>query len=177
MARFDPADPFDDENPAADPRGEAPVATPARRRRQLAAPSIMPTNQLLEQAFPSWARVRAGDANLASGAAFRAGAGLALLDQILRANPAFAGALRQRLALRAAAACASMLRLREDASALRDAEHLAGPGADPGPAGRLHRLWRGLASESPGSTPAGFYWPRRCSARRGRSTSRLSPSP
>ncbi|MGA8172982.1 MAG: DUF1403 family protein, partial [Methylocystis sp.] len=135
---------------------EAPVATPARRRRQLAAPSIMPTNQLLEQAFPSWARVRAGDANLASGAAFRAGAGLALLDQILRANPAFAGALRQRLALRAAAACASMLRLREDASALRDAEHLAGPGADPGPAGRLHRLWRGLASESSRLDASGF---------------------
>ena len=32
-------------------------------------------------------------------AAFRAGAGLALLDQILRLDPPFAGALRQRLAL------------------------------------------------------------------------------
>ena len=40
----------------------------------------------------------------------------------------FAGALRQRLALRAAAACVKMARLREDAAGLRDAEHLA-PGA------------------------------------------------
>jgi hypothetical protein len=58
-------------------------------------------------------------------AAFFAGASLALLDTILRENPPFAGALRQRLALRAAAACAKMARLREDAAALRDAEHLA----------------------------------------------------
>ena len=61
-------------------------------------------------------------------AAFRAGASLALLDQILRLDPPFAGVLRQRLALRAAAACAALARLREDAGALRDAEHLA-PGA------------------------------------------------
>lgn len=38
------------------------------------------------------------------------------------------------------------MQLREDEGALRDAEHLSGSGADPGPAGRLHRLWRGLAS-------------------------------
>ena len=44
---------------------------------------------------------------------------------ILAASPPFAGALRQRLALRAAAACVKMARLREDASGLRDAEHLA----------------------------------------------------
>ncbi len=57
--------------------------------------------------------------------AFFAGASLALLDASLRENPPFAGALRQRLALRAAAACVKMARLREDAAALRDAEHLA----------------------------------------------------
>ena len=61
---------------------------------------------------------------------------------VLRENLPFAGALRQRLALRAASACAKMARLREDAAGLRDAEHLAPAGAQASPAGRMHRLWR-----------------------------------
>jgi hypothetical protein len=56
------------------------------------------------------------------------------------------GALRQRLALRAATACAALARHREDSSALRDAEHLAGAGGETSPAGRVHRLWRLFAS-------------------------------
>ncbi len=147
MVRFDPADPFDHEIPASEPRGAEPVALPRRRSRRLVAPSFQPTNQLIEQMFPSWARidenaVRAGDP------AFFAGAGLALLDHFLAASPPFAGALRQRLALRAAAACVKMARLREDAAGLRDAEHLA-PGAgttQTSLAGRIHRLWRLFAS-------------------------------
>jgi hypothetical protein len=148
MVRFAPAGPFDDETPAADPGGEPPVAARKRRSRRLAAPSIMPTNQLLQQAFPSWARPPNGPAVGADAgfeAAFRAGAGLALLDQILRLDPPFAGALRQRLALRAAVSCAALARHREDASALRDAEHLAPIAAQTSPAGRIHRLWRGFA--------------------------------
>ncbi len=78
--------------------------------------------------------------------AFFAGAGLALLDTILHDDPPFAGALRQRLALRAATACATMARMREDASSLRDAEHLAPVGGETSPAGRIHRLWRHFAS-------------------------------
>ncbi|HEY8138002.1 MAG TPA: DUF1403 family protein, partial [Methylocystis sp.] len=116
MVRFDPADAFDDETAAADSRGEPPVALPRRRPRQRAAPSIAPTNPLSEQAFPSWARPPKQPGVGADGscdAAFRAGAGLALFDQILRLDPPFAGALRQRLALRAATACAKMARLRE----------------------------------------------------------------
>jgi hypothetical protein len=159
MVRFAPADPFDDETPAADPLGPAPVATPARRSRRRAAPRFAPTNPLSEQAFPSWARppkqpvVGAG----ASGdAVFFAGASLALFDQIMRpgdsgAEPAFAGALRQRLALKATAGCARLGRLREDAAGLRDAEHLA-PGAgttQTSPAGRMHRLWRLFAARPP----------------------------
>jgi hypothetical protein len=35
-----------------------------------------------------------------------------------------------------------MARLREDASGLRDAEHLASVGGETSPAGRIHRLWR-----------------------------------
>ncbi len=144
MVRFAPADPFDDENPAADP----PVDAPSRRSRRLAAPRFAPTNPLLGQAFPSWARPTTPPAVGADGgfeAAFRAGAGLALLDQILRLDPPFAGVLRQRLALRAATVCAAVARHREDSYALRDAEHLAQVGARTSPAGRIHRLWRGFA--------------------------------
>ncbi|HEY8137796.1 MAG TPA: DUF1403 family protein, partial [Methylocystis sp.] len=157
MVRFDPADHFDDETAAADSRGAAPVALPPRCPRQRAAPSIAPTNPLSEQAFPSWARPpTTGVVGADSGvdAVFRAGASLALLDQILRLDPPFAGALRQRLALRAATACAALARHREDSSALRDAEHLspnAGGNAPTSPAGRVHRLWRGFAAR-----PAGF---------------------
>ena len=147
MVRFAPADLFDDEIPAADPRGEAPVATPRRRSRRRAAPRVAPVNPS-ELAYPSWARPPkepAVDADAGFEAAFRAGAGLALLDQILRLDPPFAGALRQRLALRAATACAALARHREDSSALRDAEHLspnAGGNAPTSSAGRIHRLWR-----------------------------------
>ena len=82
-----------------------------------------------------------------------AGASLALLDAVLHENPPFAGALRQRLALRAATACAALTRHREDSSALRDAEHLspnAGGNAPTSPVGRIHRLWRGFAAPSVG---------------------------
>jgi predicted ArsR family transcriptional regulator len=105
----------------------------------------------LEQAFPSWARppkARAAGLEGSCDAAFHAGAGLALFDTILREKPPFAGALRQRLALRAAAACAALARHREDLSALRDAEHLASVGRETSPAGRVHRLWRLFASRS-----------------------------
>jgi hypothetical protein len=158
MVRFAPADPFDDENPAADPRGDPPVDAPSRRAARLAAPSSAPNNPLLEQIFPQWARPPkepAVDADAGFEAAFFAGAGLALLDAVLRADPPFAGALRQRLALRAATVCAGLARHREDAAALRDAEHLIpGAGEDAhtsSPAGRVHRLWRLFASR-----PVGF---------------------
>jgi hypothetical protein len=151
MVRFAPADPFDDETPAADSGGAAPVAARNRRSRRLVASSFVPTNPLLQQAFPSWARPPkqpAAGAEAGREAAFRAGAGLALFDQILRLDPPFSGAPRQRLALRAATACAALARHREDAGALRDAEHLS-PGGDTtqsSPAGRIHRLWRLFAS-------------------------------
>ena len=149
MVRFAPPDVIDDETPAAEPRGEAPV-TRGRWTRRLAAPSSAPTNPLLEQAFPSWARPPKQPV-VGADAAFRAGAGagLALLDTTLRENPPFGGALRQRLALQAAVSCAKMARLREDASNLRDAEHLAPVGGETSPAGRIHRLWRLFATRPP----------------------------
>jgi hypothetical protein len=152
MVRFAPTDVLDNETPAAEPLGEPPVVAPRRRSRRLASPSSAPTNPLLQQMFPSWARLPK-EPGVGADAAFFAGASLALLDAVLHENPPFAGALRQRLALRAATACAALTRHREDSSALRDAEHLspnAGGNAPTSPAGRIHRLWRGFAAPSVG---------------------------
>jgi hypothetical protein len=125
----------------------APVAAAARSVRKKSASESITLNLPVERGFPRWARI-GENAVRACDPAFFAGAGLALLDHFLAANPPFAGALRQRLALRAAATCVKMARLREDASGLRDAEHLA-PGAgttQTSLAGRIHRLWRLFAS-------------------------------
>ena len=131
MVQFAPADVFDDETPAADPRGEAPVAAPRRRSRRLAAPRCAPTNPLLEQAFPSWARPPKQPAVGAERASRRRSAPapaspcwIKFFASIRRSPARCASAWR----LRAATACAALARHREDSSALRDAEHLS-PGA------------------------------------------------
>ena len=88
--------PFDDETPAAEPRGRGPSRSPRRRpARGGDAPSFAPTNQLLQQGFPSWARppkAPAVGAEAGSDAAFRAGAGLALLDNSSRRSAVRRGA-------------------------------------------------------------------------------------
>src|SRR4051794_41728609 len=99
----------------------------------------------LWQPLPAWAR-RAGDDGGPSETAFAAGAALLALDQIVRAEPPWLGALRQRQALAAAAVSSRLMRLPADEAALRDAHHLTRAGDDPGPSGRLHRAWRGLAA-------------------------------
>jgi hypothetical protein len=140
MLQSDSCDSFGHESEA--------MARPLRvaRRRPIGAP---PPQSLPEtQPFPRWARFTA--AGGAGNAMFFAGAGIAHLDQLLRAGeggvePVFSGALRQRLALKAAATCARLARLREDDAALRDAEHLSGVGVETSPAGRVHRLWRHFA--------------------------------
>jgi hypothetical protein len=110
---------------------------------------------LSEQNIPPWAQLKS-PAGLAvnpapeagaDAAYFCAGASLALFDARLKESSHFAGVARQRLALRAAVACAERSCLKEDAAALRDVIHFLKPGADPGPAGRLHQLWRFLASQ------------------------------
>lgn len=80
-------------------------------------------------------------------ASFLSGAALFALDQILRADPPWLSVLRMRLTLKATVAAARILRLDADEADLRDAEHLTRPGDDPGPAGRLHRFLRRLASQ------------------------------
>lgn len=137
------------ERAPADPADLSAPAALGRRRAKPAPPNSAPNaSEML--AFPRWARRQEANADRAD-AAFAAGAGLALIDQLLRtgpdgSEPAFAAALRQRLALTAAASCARLARLREDEAGLRDAEHLSPAGAPPSPAGRLHRLFRLFAT-------------------------------
>jgi hypothetical protein len=71
------------------------------------------------------------------------------LDNLVRSAPPWAGAWRQRLALRCAVAAVRRRGLREDEGKLRDAWHLKSPGADPGPAGRVLAAWRRLAARPP----------------------------
>jgi hypothetical protein len=129
-----------------------PVSTaepPRSRNNHHSSPSL--SQNLREiQPLPRWTRFAARTGHDAKAAAFFAGANLLALDQILRsgeggAEPVIVGALRQRLALKAAASSARLVRLREDEAALRDAEDLAVSG-ETSPAGRVHRLFRLFAS-------------------------------
>src|SRR5271168_1149244 len=97
--------------------------------------------------FPAWARALHPPETEAE-AGFLAGAALARLDSIVRENPPWAGAWRQRLALAAAAASVRRAGRSEDETALRDALHLTRSGADPGPAGRRLLAWRALTAGS-----------------------------
>jgi Protein of unknown function (DUF1403) len=101
--------------------------------------------------LPGWARIEAPvtDTDADSGAAFQAGAALAMLDLRVRAGVPFAGAWRRRLALKAAAASARIARRGEDEAMLRDAFLLRHGGDDPGPAGRMLVAWRGLDRSAP----------------------------
>jgi Protein of unknown function (DUF1403) len=131
-----------------DPRADLGEAVPAPLRRNAGtsrASAKAPDTQAFPPptAVPSWARAsgRAGEDPL-----FAAGAGVALLDSFLRRDPPAAGALRSRLALQSAAASAKLLRVNADEDALRDLRFAVG---DAGPAARLLRLWRELASRPP----------------------------
>jgi hypothetical protein len=125
-------------------------APPAKRARAERTLSKTPERHIPPPPIPTWAR--------ASGTAgqgdplFAAGAGLALLDAYLRAEPPAAGALRSRLALQSAAASAKILRLNADEAALRDLRFAVG---DPGgPAANLLSLWRDGAGRPPGFDPS-----------------------
>lgn len=96
---------------------------------------------------PAWA-LAAGAPRYAD-AAFQAGAALGALDTLGRAQPAWAGAWRQRLALKCAAASMRLAGRAEDEAALRDAWQLCPSGADPGPAGAIFGAWRHLALQPP----------------------------
>lgn len=144
---------------------QPPPAAPRKRAREKRrGESDVSGSAYFIKSLPPWARIDKAAREI-SADAFFAGAGLAILDQVLRAGegsgrdvtrdafdsrgePPFTGVLRQRLALAAAATSARLARLREDRAALRDAEHLAPIALSPelSPAARLHRLWRLFAS-------------------------------
>ena len=106
-----------------------------------ASPSAPPT-------VPAWA-LAIGNAPSDADAAFQAGAALASLDTLARAQPAWVGAWRQRLALKCAAASTRLAGRAEDEAGLRDAWQLCPAGADPGPAGAIFGAWRQLALQPP----------------------------
>lgn len=110
-----------------------------------ASPAAPPT-------VPAWALAPGRDASPAD-AAFQAGAALAALDMLARAQPSWAGAWRQRLALRCAAASMRLAGRAEDEAALRDAWHLCPAGADPGPAGAIYGAWRQFSVQPPAANP------------------------
>ena len=94
-------------------------------------PTLPPTAAI--RPIPAWGRVKTAPAS-DTDAAFAAGAGLAALDAIVRAEPPFAGVWRQRLALSAAAVTARLIGRREDEAALRDAWCFRAGSEDQGPA-------------------------------------------
>ncbi|CDX12295.1 conserved hypothetical protein [Mesorhizobium plurifarium] len=106
-----------------------------------AAPSVPPT-------VPSCV-LAAGGGQSDCDAAFQAGAALAALDTLARAQASWAGAWRQRLALKCAAASMRLAGRAEDEAGLRDAWQFCPAGADPGPAGAIFGAWRQLALQPP----------------------------
>jgi hypothetical protein len=138
--------------PVVDP-GEDGAARPQRgaRETEKASNPLGPRDSpFLAAPVPAWARAsrRAGQGD----PLFFAGAGLALLDAVLRRDPPWAGALRARLALQSAAASAKILRLNTHEGALRDLRFAVGE--ELGPAAKLLTLWRDLAARPPSLDPS-----------------------
>lgn len=100
---------------------------------------------------PSW--ITAGRAETLEDAAFTSGAALSHLQGVLGRDALPGALLRERLALRAAAACVGFSGRVERAGELRDALHLIRPGDRPGPAGEVYLCWR-RAVERPVSVKA-----------------------
>jgi Protein of unknown function (DUF1403) len=120
------------------------------------SPEIQSLPSAPPAALPDWARAANAPQSEAE-AAFLAGAALSQLDKVVRENPPWAGVWRKRLALGAAAANVRRAGRTEDEAALRDAFHLARPGADPGPAGRTLIAWRELSAHSLGQWRSSFH--------------------
>ncbi len=126
------------------PISQVPEAGKRKTRKPRGRPPVAPGASVAS--LPGWLAARqTGPANPAA-SAFHAGAALLAVDRIIRAEPLWLGALRQRQALAAAVASTRMLRVATDEAGLRDAHHLTRPGNDPGPAGRIHRVWRDFAA-------------------------------
>lgn len=102
-------------------------------------PVLLPPTHL-----PGWALPR-GRTPDELDAAFAAGIALKTLDDLVRAEPVWAGCWRARQALACAVAAVRLAGRGEDEAALRDAALLTAPGDDPGPAGKLFLAFGKLA--------------------------------
>ena len=89
---------------------------------------------------PAWASSRRAETN--EDVAFLSGAALATLHVVIGRQDVPQALLRERLALRAAEACAGFSGRSERAGELRDAVHLLRPGDQPGPAAATFLQWR-----------------------------------
>lgn len=101
--------------------------------------------------IPAW--VTSAHAETLEDVAFLSGAALNHLYLVLRREEVPQALLRDRLALRAAAACVAFSGRPEREAELRDAVHLLRPGDLPGPAGETYLAWR-RAAERPVSIKA-----------------------
>ncbi len=99
--------------------------------------------------LPAWAIPRGRDLTEVD-AAFSAGIALKSLDDLVRAEPVWAGCWRARQALKCAAAVVRLMGRNEDEHALRDALLLTATGDDPGPAGKVFLAYKRLASRKAG---------------------------
>jgi len=109
-------------------------------------PALAPADPVTIPRLPGW--ITAGPAQTLEDVAFSAGAALAHLDLLKRAEHLPAALWRDRLALAAAEACAGFAGRRETMAALRDALHLTRPGDHPGPGGEIALRWS-RAAERP----------------------------
>ncbi|MEC3863391.1 DUF1403 family protein [Mesobacterium sp. TK19101] len=100
---------------------------------------------------PTW--VTSARAETLEDVAFLSGAALNHLNLVLGREAVSQPLLRDRLALRAAAACVAFSGRPEREAELRDAVHLLRPGDLPGPAGETYLAWR-RAVERPESIKA-----------------------
>lgn len=99
--------------------------------------------------LPAWALLR-GRELTDTDAAFAAGIALKSLDDLVRAEPVWAGCWRSRQALKCAAAAVRLMGRNEDEKALRDALLLTAAGDDPGPAGKVFSAYKRIATRKPG---------------------------
>lgn len=98
--------------------------------------------------LPAWASPRGRELTEAD-AAFAAGIALKSLDNLVRAEPVWAGCWRSRQALQCAAADVRLMGRNEDEHALRDALLLTASGDDPGPAGKAFLAYKRLSTRKP----------------------------
>jgi hypothetical protein len=96
--------------------------------------------------LPGWAWSHGREASDVD-AAFAAGIALKTLDDLVCAEPVWAGCWRARQALACTVSAVRLIGRNEEQAALRDAILLTAPGDDPGPAGRLVLAFQRLAAK------------------------------